>query len=116
VPRGVPSNVPPSGNALGRAAFAMAMRRLAEVESMPVYAELCAEADARHLAESRRVKAANGRVTGDDGKAELSPAQEAAWKTGRTHGRIGTYNDGCRCDECSAASAEYRRNRRSAAS
>jgi hypothetical protein len=63
VPRGTPTNAPPTGNALGRAEFARAMRKLAEVEALPVYAELCAEADARHLAESRRAKAGNGRVT-----------------------------------------------------
>lgn len=28
---------------------------------------------------------------------------------GRTHGRVGTYNSGCRCDECRAASAAARR-------
>lgn len=63
MPRGTPTNVPPSGNAQGRAALDMQMRQLAEVEAMPVYAELRAEADARYLVESRRVKAGNGRVT-----------------------------------------------------
>lgn len=47
MPRGIPGNVPPSGNAMGRAEFALAMRRLAAVEALPVYAELCAEADAK---------------------------------------------------------------------
>lgn len=26
----------------------------------------------------------------------------------RTHGRIATYNDGCRCDDCRRAAREYR--------
>ncbi len=63
MPRGTPTNAPPTGTAMGRAAFARAMRELAKVEAWPIYAELCAEADARHLAESLRAKAGNGRVT-----------------------------------------------------
>lgn len=49
-PRCIPGNVPPSGNAMGRAEFALAMRRLAAVEALPVYAELLAEADRKVMA------------------------------------------------------------------
>lgn len=62
MPRGVPGNVPPSGNASGRAAFAMSMRRLAEVESWPIYAELCREAEVRALGESLAVRGGNGKL------------------------------------------------------
>jgi hypothetical protein len=55
VPRGVPGNVPPSGNAQGRAELARTMRNLAEVEAWPIYAELVDEAD-------RRVRTNGGRV------------------------------------------------------
>lgn len=49
MPSGVPKNVPPSGTPAGRAAFALSMRRLAEVEALPVYAEMRRAADARVL-------------------------------------------------------------------
>lgn len=61
MPRGVSST--PTGNADGRAAFALGMRKLAVVEALPIYAELCAAADARHQAEAARVLAGNGRTT-----------------------------------------------------
>lgn len=63
MPRGVAGNAPPSGNASGRLAYRRQMAALAEVEALPVYAELCAEAEARVQVESARVKAGNGRVT-----------------------------------------------------
>lgn len=63
MPKGAATNAPPSGTAAGRAAFAMSMRRLAEVEALPVYAEMCKAAEAKHQTESARVKAGNGRVT-----------------------------------------------------
>lgn len=30
----------------------------------------------------------------------------------RTHGKVGTYNDGCHCDECRAASTAYLASRK----
>ncbi len=54
---GIPARAAaPMGTETGRAAFALAMRRLAEVEALPVYAELCAEYDAK-------VRAAGAKVT-----------------------------------------------------
>lgn len=64
MPRGVPSTVAPSGDARGRAAFALAMRRLAAVEALPVYAEMCADAE-------RRIRDGGGRL-GEHGWGEFS--------------------------------------------
>jgi hypothetical protein len=55
MPRGVAGNAPPSGTEDGRAARALEMRRMAAVEALPVYAEMCAEHD-------RKVMDAGGKV------------------------------------------------------
>lgn len=66
MPRGVPKTVAPSGNAAGRAAFDMDMRRLAEVERLPVYGEMLARAEAKAFEQARAPKDSLGRA--------LSPA------------------------------------------
>ena len=81
----VPSDDGKAGQAM---LFRKQMERLAELERTPVYQEMCAAAGVARA------------------------ALEGAANTGRTHGLIGTYANGCRCDECRRASSEKYRNRK----
>lgn len=98
-----------SGNAVGRLARRRQMARLAELETTTVFGEMCQAADASRLAEAAAPKWRNGQVAG------MTPAQVAVHCTGQTHGRVSTYNGGCRCDSCRRAGTEARRRVRAKA-